>query len=544
MMKIQQIVLTMILSLYLPMTWADSFTSRVSVSSGSAFYLQGMEANSHAFTTAAAISLDERFVVFSSNATNLVPDDRNDASDIFLRDRWFNQTQRISLDNSGLEGNGDSTQPVISANGRFIAFSSKATNFVAGKVNPVSDIFIYDTQTKQIRGINPLDSNGDSLNPSISVDGHWVVFESLASNLVADDTNDASDIFAYDTQTNQLTRISVDSAGTQSNGHSFNPVVSENGNAVVFESEASNLIADDTNVTFDIFQYDLTTHTTQRVSQSTTQTDKGSYHASIAAEGKIVVFESDATNLVENDSNGVTDIFIKDMNSGQIQRITRATGEPANSAAYYPTISATGRYVAFTTAATNLVDGNANALFDIVKYDRQTQQLERVNVSTSGGQSDFQSLKLPMSLSWNGDYVVYTSNATNLVYSDNNLSFDVFVYQRITPTRATFSFTDNVLTLPLVKLSDGKIYNAQLRMNAAGIFVLETASELQLDTPETSGFFSLINGFLYLSMVNVAHPSSYDPAVEETDGYEAALLYVPNTDPLQFQLLRAQLLDL
>jgi hypothetical protein len=544
MMKIQQIVLTMILSLYLPMTWADSFTSRVSVSSGSAFYLQGMEANSHAFTTAAAISLDERFVVFSSNATNLVPDDRNDASDIFLRDRWFNQTQRISLDNSGLEGNGDSTQPVISANGRFIAFSSKATNFVAGKVNPVSDIFIYDTQAKQIRGINPLDSNGDSLNPSISVDGHWVVFESLASNLVADDTNDASDIFAYDTQTNQLTRISVDSAGTQGNGHSFNPVVSENGNAVVFESEASNLVANDTNVTFDIFLYDLTTHTTQRVSQSTTQTDKGSYHASIAAEGKVVVFESDATNLVENDSNGVTDIFIKDMTSGQIQRITRATGEPANSAAYYPTISATGRYVAFTTAATNLVDGNANALFDIVKYDRQTQQLERVNVSTSGGQSDFQSLKLPMSLSWNGDYVVYTSNATNLVYSDNNLSFDVFVYQRIIPTRATFSFTDNVLTLPLVKLSDGKMYNAQLRMNAAGIFVLETANELQLDTPETSGFFSLINGFLYLSMVNVAHPSSYDPTIEETDGYEAALLYVPNTDPLQFQLLRAQLLDL
>ncbi|MEZ5671003.1 MAG: hypothetical protein R3E08_00905 [Thiotrichaceae bacterium] len=322
----------------------------------------------------------------------------------------------------------------------------------------------------------------------------------------------------------------------------LHPVLSENGNVVVFESQASNLVADDSNASSDIFLYDLTTHSVQRVSQATVQADGGSYHPSIDAEGKVVVFESDATNLVTGDTNGVSDIIIKDMATGQVQRITSATGEQANSVAYYPTISATGRYVAFTTAATNLVGGNVNALFDILKYDRQTQQLERVNLSVNGEQSDFQSLKLPISISWNGDYVVYTSNATNLVYGDNNLSFDVFAYQRVTPARATFK--DNVLNLPLVKLSDGRTFNAQLRMNAEGILVLETADELHLDTPETSGFFSLVNGMLYLSMVNVLYPSSYDPTVEETDGYDATLLYVPNSDPLQFQLLRAAILNL
>lgn len=541
-MKIQHIVFTSILSLCMSATWADSFTTRLSATSTSAFYPQGIGANSHTFSSAAAISADERFVVFSSAATNLVANDRNDATDIFLRDRWFNQTQRISVNNAGVEGNGDSAQPVISANGRFIAFSSKATNFVEGTAGSVANIFIYDTQTQQIRGINPLDSNGDSLNPSISIDGHWIAFESSASNLVPNDTNDASDIFVFDTQNNQLTLVSINDAGVEGTGNSLHPVLSENGNVVVFESQASNLVADDSNASSDIFLYDLTTHSIQRVSQATAQADGGSYHPSVAAEGKVVVFESDATNLVTGDTNGVSDIIIKDMATGQVQRITNATGEQANSAAYYPTISATGRYVAFTTAATNLVGGNANALFDILKYDRQTQQLERVNLSVSGEQSDFQSLKLPMSISWNGDYVVYTSNATNLVYGDNNLSFDVFAYQLVTPTRATFK--DNILNLPLVKLSDGRTFNAQLRMNAEGILVLETANELHLDTPETSGFFSLMNGLLYLSMLNVLYPSSYDPTIEERDGYEVTLLYVPNSDPLQFQLLRAAMLNL
>jgi Tol biopolymer transport system component len=544
MMKMQLIVLTIVLNLHLPSTWADSFTNRLNISSGSTLAPQGVEANSHSFNTAAAISSDERFVVFSSDATNLVANDRNDASDIFLRDRWFNQTTRISVDNAGIEGNAASTQPVLSANGRFIAFSSKATNFVAGEANGVADIFIYDTQTKQVRGINPLDSNGDSVNPSITADGRWVVFESLASNLIADDTNSASDIFAFDTQSNQLTRLSINDAGVAGDGHSFNPIIAANGNFVVFASEASNLVAGDTNVTSDIFLHNLTTHTTQRISQTAMQTDRGSYHPSIDAAGKVIVFESDATSLVENDSNAVSDIFIKDLTTGQLQRITSPTGEQANSAAYYPTISATGRYVAFTTAATNLVSGNANALFDILKYDRQTQQLARVNVSVNGEQGNFQSLKLPMSLSWNGDYAVFTSNATNVVYGDNNLSFDVFVYQAVTPVRAAFSFKTNVLTLPLVKLSDGRTFNAQFLMNAQGFFVLQTAEELHLDTPETSGFFSLMNGMLYLSMVSVAHPSSFDPATEETDGYEATLLYVPNTDPLQFQLLHAEILNL
>lgn len=543
-MKIQIALFTILLNCCAPHVWANSFITRMSLSSSSPLEPLGIEANSHSFTTTAAITTDGRFMVFSSNATNLATGDRNDASDIFLRDRWLNQISRISVDSSGLEGNAASVQPVISANGRFIAFSSKATNFVAGETNGSADIFIYDTQTKQIRGINPLDSNGDSLNPTISADGRWVTFESTASNLVVNDTNNAADIFVFDTQTNQLTRISVDAGGAQGNGNSTHPMMAANGGVVVFESEASNLVSGDTNNSSDIFLYDLTTRTPQRISQAASQADKGSYSPSVAAEGQLVVFESEATNLVANDTNGFSDIFIKDLTSGQVQRITNANGEPANSAAYYPSISANGRFIAFTTAATNLVGGNPNALFDILKYDRVTQQLERLNVNVAGEQTDFQSLKLPISLSWNGEYAVFTSNATNAVYGDDNLSLDVFVHQQVPLTHAAFNAATNILSLPLVKLSDSRLFNASLHMNPDGNFVLDTAEQLNIDTSETSGFFSLLNGMLYLSMVDLIRPASHNPEEIEIDGYDALLWYVPNTDPLQFKLLRADFLNL
>jgi Tol biopolymer transport system component len=543
-MKTQIALFILLLSVGAPQVWADSFITRMSLSSGSPLEPMGIEANSHSFATTAAITTDERFVVFSSEATNLVAGDRNDASDIFMRDRWMGQTIRISVDNNGVEGNAASAQPVISANGQFIAFSSKATNFVAGETNTVADIFIYDTQTKQLRGMNPLDSNGDSLNPSISADGRWVVFESTASNLVANDTNKASDIFLFDSKTNQLTRISVNDGGAQGNGNSIHPMIAANGGVVVFESEATNLVSGDTNNSSDIFLYDLTTRTTQRISQATSQADKGSYYPAVAAEGKIIAFESEATNLVTGDTNGFSDIFIHDLTTGQLQRISNANGEPINAASYYPSISATGRFIAFTTAATNLIGGNPNALFDIVKYDRITQQFERLNVNAEGAQADFQSFKQPISLSWNGTYAVFTSNATNAVYGDDNLSLDVFVHQRVTPTHAKFNFTTSLLTLPLVRLSDGRVFNATMHMNSEGYFVLDSAEQLHLDTSETSGYFSLLNGMLYLSRVDAVQPSYSNPAEEDVNFYEAVLWYVPNTDPLQFKLLRAEFLNL
>lgn len=524
--------------------WADSFITRMSLSASSSLEPLGIEANSHSLATTAAISTDERFVVFSSEATNLASGDHNDSSDIFLRDRWLNQISRISVNNQGVEGNADSIQPVIAANGRFIAFSSKATNFVAGETNTAADIFIYDMQTQQIRGINPLDSNGDSLNPSISADGRWVVFESTASNLVVNDTNNAADIFLFDTQANQITRISVDAGGAQGNGTSIHPMIAANGSVVVFESEASNLVSGDTNNSSDIFLYDITTRNVQRISQATHQADKGSYYPAVTAEGKIVVFESEATNLVANDTNGFAEIFIKDLTTGQIQRITAPNGEPANSHEYYPSISANGRFIAFTTAATNLVGGNPNALFDLLKYDRVTQQLERLNVNVAGEQTDFQSFKLPISLSSSGNYAVFASNATNAVYGDDNLSLDVFVHQKVTPIHAKFDFTTQILTLPLVKLSDERLFNATLHMNSAGNFVLDAAEQLKIDTSETSGFFSLLNGMLYLSMINAVQPSYSDPTKEDVSFYDALLWYVPNTDPLQFKLLRANFLNL
>jgi Ca2+-binding RTX toxin-like protein len=267
-------------------------------------------------------------VAFLSNASNIVPGDTNNRNDIFVRDTLTNTTTRVSVDSAGNQQNGTSlfNAPSISADGRFVAFDSNASNLVPGDTNIRRDIFVRDTLTNTTTRVS-LDlagnqGNSDSYSPSISADGRFVAFTYGASIPVPGDTNNRNDIFVRDTLTNTTTRVSVDSAGNQANFRSYTASISADGRFVAFSSDASNLVPGDTNrerdmVGRDIFVRDTLTNTTTRVSLDSAgnQGNSSSDSPSISADGRFVAFDSKSSNLVPGDTNNTDDIFVVDTSS-------------------------------------------------------------------------------------------------------------------------------------------------------------------------------------------------------------------------------------
>lgn len=199
-------------------------------------------------------------MAFESYAANLVSDDTNSTWDVFVHDQQTGETTRVSVDSDGTQGNGISVQAWISTNGRYVAFASNANNLVSGDTNNQFDIFVHDRQTGQTSRVSiasdGLQGNEDSFGPSISADGRYVAFQSQATNLINGDTNASSDIFVHDRQIGQTTRISIASDNTQGNNNSYISVISETGRYIAFASDASNLVSNDTNGVRDVFVHD------------------------------------------------------------------------------------------------------------------------------------------------------------------------------------------------------------------------------------------------------------------------------------------------
>jgi Tol biopolymer transport system component len=228
----------------------------------------GHQANG--LSSSPTISADGRFVAFQSEASNLVPGDTNGHSDVFVRDRAAQVTRRVSVGAGGQQGNGESFEPAISAGGRFVVFWSSASNLVAGDTNNADDIFVRDRFARVTRrisvGLGGQQANGHSEVPAISARGRFVAFSSSASNLVPGDTNGTSDVFVRDRMGQLTRRVSVGSGGQQSNDISFLPTISADGRFVGFTSSASNLVPVDTNNADDIFVRDRFAQVTRRVS--------------------------------------------------------------------------------------------------------------------------------------------------------------------------------------------------------------------------------------------------------------------------------------
>jgi Tol biopolymer transport system component len=341
-------------------------------------------------------------------------------------------TRRVSVDTAGGEADGPSDTPAVSADGRIVAFTSDATDLVSGDTNGRLDVFVHDRSTRTTTRVSVSSSgaqaNHGSKNPALSASGRYVVFESLASNLVSGDTNGAWDVFRHDRQTGTTTRVSVSSAGAQGNGPSIGAAITGYGDIVAFSSTATNLVSGDTNGDSDVFVHDVSSGTTTRVSTTASggQADGPSGYPSVSADNDLVAFHSDATNLVGGDTNATSDVFVKDRGSGGVTRVSvSSAGTQGNGFSGWSDLSADGRYVVFDSQATNLVSGDINGRTDVFLHDRDTGTTTRLSVSTAGVQGDGTSSS--PSIDRNGQYVAFWSRATNLVAGDTNGAADIFL---------------------------------------------------------------------------------------------------------------------
>ncbi|MGV3605399.1 MAG: dockerin type I domain-containing protein [Planctomycetaceae bacterium] len=381
------------------------------------------------------ISGNGRYVAFSSTASNLVSGDGNVAADIFVRDLQLGTLVRASVTATGVQGGGDSLTPVISSDGRYVAFASYASNLVANDTNTMVDIFWKDMQTGNLQRVSTdgaaAQGNMDSYAPSISGDGQWVAFQSYASNFVANDTNGASDIFLKNVSTGAILRVSNDSMGNQSNGSSFDPVVSADGSKVAFYSLASSLVAGDTNSAADVFIKDVATEQLTLVSATGVGgvANLDSYTVAMARGGDVVAFYSYASNLLANDANGSADVYLRDIPSNQLTLVSSnlysTTAATGNSDSDSPKVSSDGRYVVFSSLASNLVSGDTNGKKDVFRKDLQTGVVSLVSVTAAGMQGNGDSEAAAVSA--DGRYVAFVSLSSNLLSGDVNQARDVFV---------------------------------------------------------------------------------------------------------------------
>jgi len=288
------------------------------------------------------------------------------------------KTKRVSKNTNGVQGDGSSTYPSISGNGRFVAFRSPAKNLVPGDTNHAADIFVRDRRLDTTSRISVssvgAQADGPSTFSAVSGNGRFVAFDSVASNLVPGDTG-GYDVFVRGRRTHRTERVSVSSAGSEGNGPSLEPSISAGGRVVAFESRASNLVAHDTNHQFDVFAHDSETHKTKRISvssggrQGNGDSEIDAVPATVvSADGRFVAFDSEARNLVRHDTNGTFDVFVHDCSTHRTRRVSVGpSGKQGNGSSFVPALSADGKFVVFASGATNLIrndhTGGNNSVF-------------------------------------------------------------------------------------------------------------------------------------------------------------------------------------
>lgn len=346
----------------------------------------------------------------------------------------------VSLSGTGAQGNGDSYPPEISANGRYVAFASYATNFSppGSDTNSTSDVFRRDLLTGDTTRVSVstagVGANAQTYSGGICGDGSRIVMNSLASNLVLGDANGRMDIFVRDLDTGETTIASQSTSGTYGDDSSSSHGISDNGRYVVFESHANNLVTPLAWDDYHVYRRDLDTKTTvmSDVSSSGAQGYGGAgVEPDVSADGRYVVFCSRAGNLVGEAVNGFTLVFVHDHVGGDTTLASvNDGGTQSNADCEKPAISADGRHVAFKSGATNLGGGGGagGTGMDVYLRDLDTRETTLVSVSITGGPGNSWSCwTWKPRVSSDGRYVVFTSLATNLVPSDTNGQEDVFM---------------------------------------------------------------------------------------------------------------------
>lgn len=405
-----------LLAVAAPATAATGTTTRVSVSSA--------EVPGDASSAVGSISSDGRYVSFISYAQNLVPGDTNGSLDVFVRDRQAGTTRRVNVSSGGLQANGDSSFAAISANGRYVVFDSEAGNLVTGDTNDSDDVFRRDRLTGTTQRVSvstdEVQATNYSYDPTVSSNGRYVAFSSSANNLVLGDFNGGEDVFVRDLQDGTTRLVSSTAAGRSGNGDSYSDSISADGRYVAFESQAADLVAGDTNASRDVFVRDLQTGRTVRASVSTSGVagTGPSSDPSISTSGRYVAFTSTA-RLVPADTNSWPDIYVRDLVAGSTRLASVSTaGVPGGAASTAPAISGDGRSVAFESRARNLVaqPTRANSV-EVYRHDLVTGTTGRISVTPAGQQGNRRSYQPAVSA--DGRHVSFASDATDLAPGDD-----------------------------------------------------------------------------------------------------------------------------
>ena len=378
------------------------------------------------------LSADGRFAAFDASSSAIVAGDTNGETDTFIRELGTGAIERTSVTAGGTQAVGRSIQLDISGDGRFVLFSSDAANLVPGDTNAAFDVFVKDRQTGAVERANVttagVQANGPAFEGSISEDGRLVAFSSDATNLVPGDTNGRGDVFVRDLPGRVTQRVIGNQPAVQPDGASFTPSLSADGRYVSFTSQATNLVTGDTNATGDVFVRDRQLGRVQRVSVSSSggQSNSFSGQADISADGRVVQFTSNANNLVAGEGDTRADVYAFDRATSTVERIsTAADGASSTDTSAFGTVSPDGRFVAFMSFAGNLGTGTSTG--DLLVRDRRTGALR---VAAADVTSDDGS-ELQPSIARDGRTVVFSTEQENVIPGDP-FGFDVFAVSPLT----------------------------------------------------------------------------------------------------------------
>jgi uncharacterized repeat protein (TIGR01451 family) len=520
----------------------------------------GTKGNGHSLSP--ALPADGSLVAFRSEATNLDPSDDDPGSDEYVKDLSTGDLRLISTSDGGEKGNGFSANPVFSADASRVAFRSGSTNLDPADTDEIFDIFVKDLASGDIMlastGDDGTKGDNSSYNPFLSVDGGRVAFRSFSTNLDPADGDRRLDVYVKDLATGDLVLASTSDGGVKGNAHSGNPALSADGTRVAFYSSATNLDPADTDTLSDIYVKDLVTGDLALASTSDAGI-KGNGTGGLpflSADGTRVAFRSDATNLDPADTDRRLDVYVKDLVTGDLTLVSaREDGIKGNGNSVSPYLSADGSLVAFDSSSTNLDPADPDAVSDVYVKDLATGNVTLVSSSATGDKGDGPSSNA--ALSGDGSRVAFYSAAMNLHPGDGDGLQDAFVKEIDLEADVSMAVTDapdpvpagGILTYTIETLNAGPASAAQVTVTdllPAGLTFL-SATPSQGTCTEEEGLVTCTLGGLAPAaaativldviaespgtVVNEVHGSALEPDPDASDNVAVASTTVdPSTD--------------